>query len=67
MSSSMPPAIIVMMMSSPMPVMPVPIAAHHSHSPMLPVAHPMMPVVTTPMTSTSITFMPAVARASTVR
>ena len=66
MVSSIPPASRVMMISSPMPVMPVPMAPNQSKNP-IPVKRPMIPVEKMPSSSTDITFIPAIAVPSTMR
>ena len=65
--SSSPPASSVMMISSPMPVMPWPMPPHHSISEKLPVASPITPEATMPSSSTFMTFMPAMAVTRTSR
>ena len=65
-SSSMPPASSVTIISSLMPMMPVPIDATQSNTGM-PHSAPARPVAMMPMKSTSITFMPLTASASTSR
>lgn len=65
--SSTPPASIVMMMSSPIPVMPRPMPLHHSSAVKLPAAMPMSPDERMPSRSTFITFMPQSAVTSTSR
>ena len=59
--SNTPPASIVMMMSSPIERMPSPIEWNHSNTSKLPSSKPITPVIASPMVSTSITFMPAMA------
>ena len=54
------------MISSPMPVMPVPMAPNQSKNP-IPVKRPMIPVEKMPSSSTDITFIPAIAVPSTMR
>ena len=66
MVSSIPPANRVIIISSPIPVIPVPMAPNQSKIPKLPVAMPMMPLVNIPIMSTSITFIPAMAVPNTI-
>ena len=71
MVSSMPPASKVMMISSPIPVMPVPMAPNQSKKAVLMsvplVMMPMMPVLRIPSSKTNITFTPATAVPNTMR
>lgn len=57
----------VMMISSPIPVMPRPMPPHHAMRPKLPVASPIAPEAAIPSSSTFITFIPARAVTSTSR
>ena len=65
--SNTPPASIVMMMSSPIDSMPSPIEWNHSYTSKLPSSMPIAPVIVSPMVSTAITFMPAMAVERTAR
>ena len=62
MISSIPPAIMVTMMRSPIPLIPVPMALryplHESHPPVMPI----MPLSRSPIVSTAVTLTPAKAR-----
>ena len=60
-TSSIPPASIVTIMSSPIPAMPLPMWPSQVIHVILPVAKPIMAFVAMPATSTSVTFIPAIA------
>ena len=64
-SSSIPPAIIVMTISSPIPLIPSPMAANHPKTSNAPSISPMTPVINIPRVSTAITFIPHIAVIST--
>ena len=65
--SSIPPAIIVMMISCPIESMPCPIVENQSNTDNLPHAIPIMPDDTMPNVKTFNTFIPAMAEISTSR
>ena len=67
MISSKPPAIMLIIISSPIPRMPVPILPNQLYKSYVPFIIPIIPVRAMPITSTAITFMPKTAAISTIR
>ena len=63
----MPPAIRVMIISSPIPNMPSPIELNHPKMSNVPYASPMMPVDSNPVNKTNVTFIPAMEVPNTIR
>ena len=67
MISISPPAIIVMIISSPIPVIPSPMAANQPNKSYVPVKTPTTPLNTNPSTKTTMTFTPTTAVTSTTK
>ena len=65
--SNIPPANKVTIMSSHIPVMPLPMAAVQSQIPNVPVSNPVIPDSRMPINNTNITFTPAIAAAKTIK
>ena len=61
MTSSIPPASMDIIMSSPIDMIPLPVETSQPSIPVHPVVRPIMPARTLPMSSTAKTFIPAIA------